>query len=64
MNPKRNLKLKFAIIKVFGTQVKFAEKVKEHPTVVSCVVNGREILSRDRQIKYAHVLNKRVEDIF
>lgn len=61
---KQNLKLLTAIRSRGMSQKTFAGLVKEHPTIISRVINGWVNLDTKKKEKYAKTLGLPVEDIF
>lgn len=61
---KPNLKLLMAIREAGLRQADFARIVRDHPSLVSRVVNGRVNLDPIEQARYARALRRRPEDLF
>jgi len=61
---KINKRLKARIIRVFGTQVDYAQEIGEDETLVSKVICGRRPLSLDKQKEWAKALGCKPRDLF
>jgi transcriptional regulator with XRE-family HTH domain len=59
-----NLNLKIRIIEVFGSQANFAQQMGLQESLVSRVVRGRRVLSKEDQANWAKTLRLRVENLF
>jgi transcriptional regulator with XRE-family HTH domain len=59
-----NRKLKSKIVLKFGTQEDFAKAIDEKPSVISNIVRGRRILSSEKQLRWALMLDCPVNEIF
>lgn len=46
------------------SQKDFAYLAKDHPSVVSRVISGKQQISRHKQLRYAKALRQRPEDLF
>lgn len=63
-DPMPNTKLLIAIRSSGMRQYEFADKVNEHPTFISRVVNGWVNLDKNRKIRFAESLGMEVEELF
>jgi len=53
----QNLKLKAAIVELFGSQVNFAEALGVDESIVSRIVQGRRELTQEDRRKWSKLLN-------
>ena len=59
-----NLKLKFRIMEIYGSQADFAQIVGEDETLVSRVIRGRRTLSPVKKEMWARKLRSSVKTLF
>lgn len=64
MYHQRNLELKLAILERYSSQRNFAQVIGISENDLSRIVQGRQKLSRDKQGRWAMLLNRKQEQLF
>ena len=59
-----NKKLRLKIIEIYDSQLEFSHVLRCHPSKISAVIRGQEILNPEVKEIWAHALNSDVKELF